>query len=134
MVFKKLDLFSEDLAGKDINTDLGIDPESVRLFDLNVINQVNEIIKYYMDEIQSIEEMDYVEYEIFKLNDITAEYIAKRTYEAVIKKTLADIELLYHIGFTIFSNYFIIFIFINNCYLICRWEVFTNFILLSTSI
>ena len=104
MVFKKLDLFSEDLAGKDINTDLGIDPESVRLFDLNVINQVNEIIKYYMDEIQSIEEMDYVEYEIFKLNDITAEYIAKRTYEAVIKKTLADIELLYHIGFTIFSN------------------------------
>ena len=104
MVFKKLDLFSEDLAGKDINTNLGIDPESVRLFDLNVINQVNEIIKYYMDEIQSIEEMDYVEYEIFKLNDITAEYIAKRTYEAVIKKTLADIELLYHIGFTIFSN------------------------------
>lgn len=109
MVFKKLDLFSEDLAGKDERKDINLNPEDVKLYDEASISEINNIIRYYTGEIKEIEKL-ISEFDenafIFKLLDknITVDYLARQEYIAVIKKCLADLELIYNIGFNIFST------------------------------
>lgn len=110
MKFKKLELLSEDLAGKDERKDINLNPEEVKLFDESSISEINNIIRYYTGEIKEIEklisEFDKNATFIFKLLDknITVDYLARQEYIAVIKKCLADLELIYNIGFNIFST------------------------------
>ena len=109
MKFKKLELLSEDLAGKDERKDINLNPEDVKLYDEASISEINNIIRYYTGEIKEIEKL-ISEFDenafIFKLLDknITVDYLARQEYIAVIKKCLADLELIYNIGFNIFST------------------------------
>ena len=109
MKFKKLELLSEDLAGKDERKDINLNPADVKLYDEASISEINNIIRYYTGEIKEIEKL-ISEFDenafIFKLLDknITVDYLARQEYIAVIKKCLADLELIYNIGFNIFST------------------------------
>ena len=109
MKFKKLELLSEDLADKDERKDINHNPEYVKLYDEASISEINNIIRYYTGEIKEIEKL-ISEFDenafIFKLLDknITVDYLARQEYIAVIKKCLADLELIYNIGFNIFST------------------------------
>lgn len=111
MNFENIELLTNDLAGKDERTNINISIDNIKSYDLITINQVNDILEFYNDEVNDLNKIA----DGFENNSLIAlvkqldptineEKIILETYKSIVAKSLADLKLIQIIGWNICST------------------------------
>lgn len=99
-----------DKISDNILKDVQYNKDIVKEYDLAVIQQINIVLDFYKEEVDGLErifadENNFSDNLLVQIDpDISLSHIENLSYEAIVKKCIAELEFILNLGFTAYSR------------------------------